>query len=132
MVGTDVGLSETDAERAAIIATEAGTNLVKHARGGEVIVRPDPMHAGVAILAVDRGPGMANFAECVRDGYTTVGTRGNGLGAIVRQSNRFDVYSGAGRGTVLVSRIGKKPDSARLLVDGLSLRRRKHVGMAEL
>lgn len=121
MVSSEVGLSETDAERAAIVATEAGTNLVKHAEGGEVFVRSDPLHGGVVIVATDRGPGMANFAECVRDGYTTVGTRGHGLGAIVRQSSRFDVYSVVGRGTVLVSRIGGKASHAKLQVDGLSL-----------
>lgn len=124
MVGSEVGLSETDAERAAIIATEAGTNLVKHASGGDVLVRPDPLHGGLVIVAVDRGPGMANFAECVRDGYTTVGTRGHGLGAIVRQSSQFDVYSRVGRGTVLVARIGAWPTIGPLRIDGLSLRKK--------
>lgn len=121
IISSEVGLHETDAERAAIVATEAGTNLVKHAQGGEVLVRPDPLHGGVAIVAIDRGPGMANFAECLRDGYTTVGTRGHGLGAIVRQSNHFDVYSRAGGGTVLVSRIGTKLSSPAFRIDGLSL-----------
>lgn len=117
----EAGLSQADAERGAIVTTEAGTNLVKHGRGGAVMVRSDPLHGHVAIVAVDRGPGMANFAECVRDGYTTVGTRGHGLGAIVRQSNRFDVYSRAGGGTVLVSRIGPGEDRETVQVDGLSL-----------
>jgi anti-sigma regulatory factor (Ser/Thr protein kinase) len=121
MVGAEVGLSETDAERAAIVATEAGTNLVKHANGGDVLIRADSRQGAVVIVAVDRGPGMSNFAECVRDGYTTVGTRGHGLGAIVRQSDRFDVYSRAGRGTVLASRIGKTAALPPLQVDGLSL-----------
>jgi serine/threonine protein phosphatase PrpC len=64
---------------------------------------------------------MANVAECVQDGYTTVGTRGHGLGAIVRQSDRFDIYSRAGGGTVLVSRIGSHATTETLQVDGLSL-----------
>jgi anti-sigma regulatory factor (Ser/Thr protein kinase) len=116
-----VGLLERDAERAAIIATEAGTNLVKHGNGGEIFVRPDPQNGGLCIVAVDRGPGMANFAECVRDGYTTVGTRGHGLGAIVRQSSRFDVYSRPGDGTVIVSRVGGTRRCQGIEVDGLSV-----------
>lgn len=124
MVSAELGLSEIDTERAAIVATEAGTNLVKHAQGGLVIVRPDSLRPGVAIVVVDRGPGMANFAECVRDGYTTVGTRGHGLGAIVRQSNQFDVYSRVGMGTVLVSRIGATFNAGGLAVDGLSVQKR--------
>lgn len=124
MVCAEVGLSETDAERAAIVTTEAGTNLVKHAQGGDILVRSDPRNGGISIVAMDRGPGMANFAECVRDGYTTVGTRGNGLGAIVRQSAGFDVYSRVGSGTVLVSRLGGQRVSTGLSIDGLSLQQR--------
>ncbi|HSL21852.1 MAG TPA: ATP-binding protein [Vicinamibacterales bacterium] len=128
----DVGFSEADAERVAIVATEASTNLVKHAEGGEVIVRTRSGVTGgiLEILAVDRGPGMANLAECLRDGYTTTGTRGNGLGAIVRQSDGFDAYSRAGRGTVILSRIrgsrvpardANSERRSRIRVDGLSL-----------
>jgi anti-sigma regulatory factor (Ser/Thr protein kinase) len=124
MVAADVGLPETDVERAAIIATEASTNLVKHARGGEIVVRPNPGEAALDIVSIDGGPGMANFAECLRDGFTTTGTRGNGLGAIVRQSDRFDVYSRVGAGTVLVSRIGRGRPAGAMQVDGLSLKMR--------
>lgn len=123
MAATDVGLSETDAERAAIVATEGGTNLLKHAGGGEIFVRPDVPREVVDLIIVDRGPGMSNMAECLRDGYTTVGTRGNGLGAIVRQSDLFDGYSLLGKGTVLVARVrgahAAKADAAP--IDGLSL-----------
>ena len=129
-----VGLSEEDAGRAAIVATEAATNLVKHAQGGEMILRVAGHENGrvVDLLAIDRGPGMANLAECLRDGYTTVGTAGNGLGAIARQSSVFDAYSKPGSGTVVFSRIAAGA-SARtipsespgmLLVDGLSLQKK--------
>jgi len=128
MVATDAGLSATDAERAAIVATEAGTNLVKHAHGGEMVVRSG---AGVVdILAIDRGRGMSNLAQCLRDGYTTAGTQGNGLGAIVRQSTFFDAYSLPGSGTVILSRIAaasravSTPDTGALMPDGLSLRKK--------
>ncbi len=125
MVASDVGLSETDAERAAIVATEGGTNLVKHAGGGEIFVRPDAPRSGLDIVIVDRGPGMANLAECLRDGYTTVGTRGNGLGAIVRQASSFDAYSLVGKGTVLVAGVGANGRRhGAIRVDGLSLRKK--------
>lgn len=120
-------LSETDTGRAAIVASEAATNLVKHASGGEMMLRGSwvgdtPI---LDILAIDRGPGMSNLAECLRDGFTTAGTAGNGLGAIVRQSTFFDAYSKPGKGTVVLSRIA--PSGVQLngvpgiKVDGLSM-----------
>jgi anti-sigma regulatory factor (Ser/Thr protein kinase) len=126
-MANDAHLSEVDTGRAAIVASEAATNLVKHANGGEVIVRMttsagDPV---LDILAIDRGPGMANLAECLRDGFTTAGTAGHGLGAVLRQSNEFDAYSKPGSGTVLLSRIAPQRTSLRttgaVQVDGLSI-----------
>ena len=130
MVATDAGMSEPDVGRAAIVATEAATNLVKYAPGGELIVRAARVRESpvLDLLAVDRGPGMGNLAQCLRDGYTTAGTAGNGLGAIVRQSSEFDAYSRPGGGTVILSRIAppKAPLDLEgaLRVDGLSLRKK--------
>src|SRR5688572_20152652 len=94
------GLDEA-ASDAAIVATEAATNVWKHAGGGEVQIRSlsawqDP---GVEILAIDRGPGLANLQECFADGYSSAGTAGNGLGAMMRLSREFDGYSEPGKGT---------------------------------
>lgn len=59
---------------------------------------------------------MANVEACLRDGYSTGGTAGTGLGSVARLSSFFDIYSVAGSGTVLVSRIwGKQPALATKL-----------------
>ncbi len=107
------GLSERAAEEVAIITTEIATNLLKHAKAGEIhITRLTSIsEAGVEILAIDRGPGMANIHACFADGYSTSGTAGNGLGAISRLSDVFDAYSQPGKGTVLVAR--KFPNGKR-------------------
>jgi hypothetical protein len=62
------------------------------------------------VLAFDRGPGFADFNACRRDGYSTSGTSGSGLGSIERNSDFSDVYSIPDRGTVLVVRFS--PDDA--------------------
>lgn len=104
------GFDEVAEGNAAIVVTEAATNLLKHAGGGEILVRqleqagPDGRR-GLEVLALDRGPGIRNLAECLRDGYSTAGSPGTGLGAIRRLSTTFDVYSAAGLGTALVSRL---------------------------
>ena len=103
-----LGFGETPAGRAAIAATEAATNLAKHAStGGVVLARPCRRGeaVGIELLAIDRGPGMRNPAECLRDGYSTAGSPGTGLGALMRISDQFDLFSTPGAGTVVLSRI---------------------------
>jgi anti-sigma regulatory factor (Ser/Thr protein kinase) len=101
------GLSEALIDRVAIVATEVGTNLVKHGKGGEVLLTPLSPHggAGLEILGIDRGPGMRDVAQCLADGYSSVQTSGTGLGAIARLSTGFDIYSQEDGGTVLAARL---------------------------
>lgn len=103
------GLSPEDRGRAELVATEASTNLVKYGRHGSVAVsRFDEWGAsGVQIVATDRGPGIANFAASARDGHSTGGSLGIGLGAIIRASDLFDVYTVEAQGSALLSRVYK-------------------------
>ena len=100
------GLGETAAEEVGIISTEMATNLQKHAVLGELHIAALSAagEAGVEILSIDRGPGMASLQECVRDGFSTAGTPGTGLGAISRLASVFDGFSQLGRGTVIAAR----------------------------
>ena len=101
----EVGFDESQAEHVAICVTEACTNLLKHAQGGEILLRKTcEEQAGLEMLALDRGPGMTNLDQCLRDGYSTGGTPGQGLGAIMRLSNASDFYTLPGRGTAVLAR----------------------------
>ena len=101
-------LSESDSGAVGIVVTEAATNLLKHAGGGEIIVRfCRDYPASLEILALDRGKGMSNPARCMVDGYSTAGSPGTGLGAIHRLSQYDDIYSVRDQGTVLLARIGQ-------------------------
>ncbi|MFC4728994.1 ATP-binding protein [Coralloluteibacterium thermophilus] len=108
----EAGLDETEAGRLAIVVTELGNNQVRHAGGGELLLRAmDGPRQGVEVLAIDRGRGF-DPARCLVDGYSTAGTAGTGLGAIQRLSSTFDLWSDA-RGSVLVSRIERGRPGAR-------------------
>ena len=109
------GFDEDSVGRVSIIVTEAATNLVKHASGGVIIYQPLEVggQKGAEILAIDRGPGRSNIEQCLQDGYSTAGTPGNGLGAIRRLSNVFDIYSQFGKGTVVLSRVWPKTYEAK-------------------
>lgn len=101
-----LGFDETETGKVALIATEATTNLLKHAGGGELFlsVLEREEQYGLEILALDRGPGMTNIERCMEDGFSTAGSSGNGLGALARLATDFDIHSSPGGGTVLMAR----------------------------
>ena len=110
-----LGFGDTEAGRAAIVATELAGNLTKHAtRGGRFVVQPMDRCGvpGVELLALDQGPGMANVAQCLRDGYSTAGSPGTGLGAVQRQADEFEIHSAVGVGTAILARIWSAPPEA--------------------
>jgi anti-sigma regulatory factor (Ser/Thr protein kinase) len=109
------GFGESEVGRVALVVTELATNLVKHGRGGEILVGTfaDDLKTGLEIVALDQGPGIASVATCLEDGYSTAGTRGQGLGAIHRQSTSVEIATWPAVGTAILSRIAvARPDAA--------------------
>jgi len=94
-----IGFDEADRGRAGLVATEAATNIVKHAGRGEIVLDADSDE--VRIIAINNGPGMEDIARCMRDGFSTAGSAGMGLGAMKRMSDSFDLWSAPGAGTVV-------------------------------
>ena len=103
----ELGFNETRAGQLALIVTEAGTNILKHAGEGEIHVGPAQSAAGVGVdvLALDNGPGIHDIDACLVDGMSTAGTAGTGLGALRRLSDEFDVYTEPGRGAAFFMRL---------------------------
>jgi anti-sigma regulatory factor (Ser/Thr protein kinase) len=103
----NLGWDETAAGRLGIVLTEIATNLVKHAREGQIHLRTCTrgVSTGIEVVAFDRGPGVDSIEACLRDGYSTAATLGTGLGAISRLADEFDIHSQQGLGTCLVARL---------------------------
>ena len=118
-----LGFSEERAGAIAIVVTEAATNLVKHGGGGEIVLQP--LHVdearGVEIIALDRGAGIANLAFSMRDGQSSAGSAGIGLGALSRLAGEFDVYSQPGAGTAVRCVVwqGEQPRASAELETGV-------------
>lgn len=110
-LATEVSLDGAASGRLGLIVTELATNLLHHAQGGELLLQGIALgdHGVVEVLALDRGPGIADLEKCLRDGYSSSGTMGNGLGAIRRLATEFDLVSAPGKGTVVMARIGANP-----------------------
>lgn len=106
-LATALGFDAENTGKVALVATELATNLIKHASsGGEILLTPVERggEQGIEVIAVDSGPGIANLGEALRDGFSTAGTYGTGLGAVSRLGES-DVYSAAGEGTVVLGRL---------------------------
>ena len=104
-LAADHDLGETAVGRVAIIVTELGNNLWRHATKGRLLVgcRKTDEGCQLEVISIDSGPGM-DVARCLRDGYSSGGTPGTGLGAVRRLSTEFSVFSTPEKGTVILSR----------------------------
>jgi anti-sigma regulatory factor (Ser/Thr protein kinase) len=102
-----LNFNETDVGKVAIVVTEAATNLLKHAAEGQILARPLEQAGllGLEMLVLDRGPGLTNLNQALHDGYSTTGSPGTGLGAIIRLSTVFDIHSQADKGTALLAQM---------------------------
>ena len=107
-MATEIGLNETRAEEVVIVVSEACTNLLKHVGQGEILLHTtgeeQEPHTRLELLALDRGPGMHDLEQCIKDGFSTSSTAGQGLGAIVRLSKESDFYSVPRKGTAVLAR----------------------------
>lgn len=117
-----LGCTDTVGGKVALVVTELATNLVRHGGGGELLVRAVG-ERGLEIVAIDRGPGMGSVEQAFRDGYSTGGTNGTGLGAVRRIADGCDIFSAPGAGTAVLARIGlgDQPAPARVAVSGVSV-----------
>jgi anti-sigma regulatory factor (Ser/Thr protein kinase) len=114
-----LGLGEDEAGRAGIVTTEAASNVVRHGGGGEILIQPMAGAVrGIEIVALDRGPGIADMARAFADGHSTGGTPGTGLGAMRRLSSRFDAYSQPGHGTAMLMQIRADEAATPPIVSG--------------
>jgi anti-sigma regulatory factor (Ser/Thr protein kinase) len=123
-LAADCGLDEVVAGQLAIIVNELGNNLVRHARGGRLLVSGRPDRREVEVLSVDDGPGIADVERCLGDGYSTGGTPGTGLGAVRRLARDFDIHSSVPQGTIIVARVragDTPPDTGPICVGAVSL-----------
>lgn len=106
-------LSADAVGRLAIAVTEAATNIIRHAGRGVLVLRTlnAESNPAVEMLALDKGPGISDVTRAMRDGFSTSGTAGHGLGGIRRLADVFEIYSQRDKGTALVARIGDRPRS---------------------
>ncbi len=110
-IAAEVGFQPQRLHDIDLIVAEMASNLIKHAGGGDILVRKfqTSTNTGLELISIDSGPGMADPAKMIVDGVSTTGTLGNGLGAIHRLADQVQLYSTKGWGTILMARIFTLP-----------------------
>ena len=100
----EVRLSLVDQTKLVTAASELARNMVVYGGGGEVILEQLDVdgRAGVRVTFEDHGPGIADIDQAMRDGFTSGGGLGLGLGGSKRLVQDFDLRSEAGKGTTIV------------------------------
>ena len=95
------GFSLVDQTKLVTAASELARNTLDYGGGGEVeILRFDESpRKGVRLVFSDQGPGIADIEQALRDGFTSGGGLGLGLGGARRLSNEFAIDSKPGQGT---------------------------------
>jgi anti-sigma regulatory factor (Ser/Thr protein kinase) len=105
-VAEKLAFSELRAAELSIVVMELANNVLAHAQSGEMLLLgwQHGSSQGIDIFALDKGPGIRDLHRSMKDGYSTSGTPGNGLGAVSRLSSAFDIYSNSSEGTALFAR----------------------------
>lgn len=98
-----LGFSAGEATLIATAISELSRNIVTYALRGTVLLRQTNAggRVGLVIVASDDGPGIADVALAVRDGYSSSGGLGLGLPGVRRLMDEFELTSAVGRGTTV-------------------------------
>ena len=100
----ELGFSLVDQTKIVTAASELARNAIQHGGGGHATIEVvlDGMRRGLRLAFQDSGPGIADVALAMKDGYSTAGGLGLGLSGAKRLSNEFSISSTPGGGTRVV------------------------------
>lgn len=97
----EIKCSLVDQTKVVTAASELARNLLIYGGGGEVRIQilEEGARRGLRVIFEDHGPGIADIEQALRDGFTSGGGMGLGLGGAKRLVNEFNIVSKAGEGT---------------------------------
>jgi serine/threonine-protein kinase RsbT len=100
-LAVELGFRLVDQTKIVTAASELARNTLVHGGGGAVLLEAvhDGARRGLRLTFTDKGPGIADVARALADGYTTGSGLGLGLGGAKRLSNEFEISSVPGQGT---------------------------------
>lgn len=104
-LAAELGFSPVDATLIATAISELARNILLYAQRGEIVLRKVEQGGrhGLVVVARDRGPGIADTTQALRDGFSTSGRLGIGLPGVRRLMDDFEIASGTGNGTEVIA-----------------------------
>jgi serine/threonine-protein kinase RsbT len=104
----ELGLDQVTRQKVSTAISELARNIIKYAGGkGGVTIRivTEAGRTGLEVVAADRGPGIENLEEALKDHFSSGGTLGLGLPGVQRLMDEFRIQSEPGVGTTVTARI---------------------------
>ncbi|MGB7924120.1 MAG: anti-sigma regulatory factor [Pyrinomonadaceae bacterium] len=102
LLAAAIGFRMIDQTRLATVTSELARNVIKYAGRGRLIAQPTAIpdgRSGLRLIFEDKGPGIRNIADAMRDGFTTGRGLGKGLPGSKRLVDEFRIESELGQGT---------------------------------
>lgn len=95
------GLGLVDQTKIVTAASELARNALDYGGGGTLRISPinDGIRRGLRLVFEDKGPGIADIQQALKDGFSTGHGLGLGLSGAKRLSNEFGIESTVGVGT---------------------------------
>ena len=98
-----IGMSLVNQTKLITAASELVRNMLKYANGGSVLIEviSQGRDNGIRLTFRDKGPGIADLSQAMKDGFSTGKSLGIGLPGTKRLVNEFDIKSKVGEGTTV-------------------------------
>jgi len=98
-----IGMGVVNQTKLITAASELVRNMLKYGGGGMVLIEAisEGRDNGIRLTFRDKGPGIRDIAQAMKDGYSSGKSLGIGLPGTKRLVNEFDIKSAIGEGTTV-------------------------------
>lgn len=100
----EAGFTLVDQTKIVTAASEIARNTFIYGGGGDVLIErvEESARKGLRLTFTDQGPGISDIEQALKDGFTSGGGLGLGLGGAKRLSSEFSIVSTPNQGTRVV------------------------------
>lgn len=99
-----IGMGLVNQTKLITAASELSRNMLRYANGGTVLMEiiKGPTQNGLRVTFSDKGPGITDVTQAMRDGFSTGKSLGLGLPGAKRLVSDFEIKSTVGKGTTII------------------------------
>ena len=100
---TKIGMGLVNQTKLITAASELVRNMLRYGNGGDTLIEvvSKGRENGIRLTFTDKGPGIANIEQAMKDGFSTGKSLGLGLPGTKRLVSEFDIKSTLGKGTTV-------------------------------